>query len=37
VTAAGWLFMLLSCGAVTALTIFCYVRMLRGSRRRRDN
>ncbi len=34
-TAGGWLFMILSCGAVTALTVFCYVRLLRASRRDR--
>jgi len=32
VTIAGWLFMSLSCGAVTVLTVFCYTRILRGSR-----
>jgi hypothetical protein len=35
VTVGGWLFMSLSCGTVTALTIFCYARMLRASRRGR--
>ncbi len=28
-TVYGWIFMLLSCGFVTALTVFCYCRVLR--------
>jgi len=28
-TVAGWLLMVVSCGGVTALTIFCYYRLLR--------
>lgn len=28
-TAGGWLMMLLSCGTVTALVVFCYARLLR--------
>ena len=33
-TAAGWLLMIVSCGSVTALVIFCYSRLLRGPRDR---
>jgi hypothetical protein len=29
-TIAGWLLMAVSCGSITALTVFCYVRLLRG-------
>ena len=28
-TGAGWLLMLVSCGSVTAIVVFCYVRLLR--------
>ena len=28
-TLYGWIFMLLSCGSVIALTAFCYYRVLR--------
>lgn len=27
-TAAGWLFMLLSCGSVLGMTLWCYYRVL---------
>lgn len=29
-TVAGWLLMTVSCGTVSALTVFCYLRLLRG-------
>lgn len=27
-TTAGWIFMLLSCGAVTSLTVWCFKKVL---------
>jgi hypothetical protein len=33
VTIAGWILMLVSCGSVTALTIFCYYRLLRAPKK----
>jgi hypothetical protein len=32
VTAAGWFLMLVSCGTVTGVTVFCYWRLLRGGK-----
>ncbi|MBI4581022.1 MAG: hypothetical protein HY718_15065 [Planctomycetes bacterium] len=31
-TAAGWILMLVSCGLVTVLVVFCYRRVLRTPR-----
>jgi hypothetical protein len=36
-TISGWILMTLSCGSVTALLVFCYVRLFRiGRPPRRD-
>jgi len=31
-TTAGWIFMLVSCGCVVILTVFCYYRVLKAPR-----
>lgn len=35
-TWAGWLLMGVSCGTVTAVTVFCYIRLLRNNSESRD-